>query len=214
MIRTNHAFPDDFFWDVPWGAIPLHRSGNITLDPPLLKIGLLGGSSKLAALAAKRRKEREEALMGTVTKTDNDIDAAITMLDTLSAQGKQDAMPSLASGHKDREHTARALRYPIRRHQTPQPSCEEAPKLVEPEQISVQPAIVVDCPAQRASASKFAFTLCGPDNAPTQPLHESHTFPAPYASESHYDSVKAFEGLSPDDVVRAAQAKSAGGGQR
>ena len=214
LIHTNHASPDDFFWDVSWGAIPLHRSGNIIVDPPLWKCGLPGGSSKLAALAAKRRREREEALMGDITKPDKDDDAAITMLDTLSLQGKQATASSLISGTTDKEQSLRTLRYPMRRRQPSQSSCEEAPRLAEQEYNPPPPAVVIDCPAQRALASRFASTLCGPGRTEIRILHKANTFPAPYAHERLYDSEKAFAGLSPDDVVRAAQAKSAGGGQR
>jgi len=39
-------------------------------------------------------------------------------------------------------------------------------------------------------------------------------FPAPYAFRHGYDSAKPFEGPSPDDIVREAQARGTGGGRR
>jgi elongation factor 1 alpha-like protein len=192
---------DDFFWDVPWGNVPAHRVGNITVHPPRARIGLLGGSSKLAALAAKRRKEREEAQAASSTSGVG-TDAAVAMLDKLSVVG--DTAPSLRGGHVPKS------RYPARRR-SPSPKAEtpqnETPK--EPE--APKPAVVVERPAERAVASTFASTLCGSSNA-AQSVMEA--FPIPYTNLKGYSTANAFDTPSPDDVVRAAQAKGAGGGRR
>ena len=56
-----------FFADCPWFGIPAHRKAEILVEP-LYPSGLLGGSStdgkmsKLAALAAKRRRKENENL--------------------------------------------------------------------------------------------------------------------------------------------------------
>jgi elongation factor 1 alpha-like protein len=192
---------DDFFWDVPWGNVPAHRLGLITIDAPCGRRGLLGGSSKLAALAAKRRKEREEA-QAAAPNTTGDADAAVAMLDKLTV--KSGTMPSLSGGGEGSKP-----KYPVRkRPESPKPTPpEEAIK--EPE--APPPAIVVESPAERAVASTFASTLCGSSKA-SQPTIEA--FPVPYTNFKDYASVNAFDTPSPDDVVRAAQAKGAGGGRR
>jgi elongation factor 1 alpha-like protein len=192
---------DDFFWDVPWGNVPPHRAGTITVDAPCGRIGLMGGSSKLAALAAKRRKEREEAQAATSIAT-GDADAAIAMLDKLTV--KSGIMPSLRG-----DSEASKSRYPVRkRSESPKPALPDE-AVQEPE--APPPAIVVESPAERAVASTFASTLCGSSQA-IQPTIE--VFPVPYTNYKDYADVNAFDSPSPDDVVRAAQAKGAGGGRR
>lgn len=198
---------DEFFWDTPWGNVPEHRQGIIAVDPPCYPVGLLGGSSKLAALAAKRRKEREDAEAATKvaasTDTNGGADAAVAMLDKLSVNGSNG--PALCGGGD-----VTKPRYPTRRRSpSPQP---EAPKEVEEEPEASQPAVIVEKPAERAVASIFASTLCGPSSLP-QPSTMLQAFTAPYAHKGS-DSMDAFSKPSPDDIVRAAQAKGAGGGRR
>ena len=210
-MPTNDA-TDDFFWDVPWGHVPSHRLGVITVIAPQYRRGLPGGSSKLAALAAKRRKEREEA-EAAASKASSDADAAITMLDKLTVKSK-DPAPILRGSDEERPTRAK---YPARRRApSPSPS-PEAPIHEMQESEAPRLAIINEAPAQRAVASMFASTLCGDGNAAvatTHPLSELQTFSAPYAKYKDYDSAKAFASPSPDDVVRAAQAKGAGGGRR
>jgi len=199
---------DDFFWDVPWGNVPEHRKGIITIDPPSYRGGLLGGSSKLAALAAKRRKEREEVEAATKVapgkENSRDSDIALSMLDKLSVKGGD--APSLRGVDSK-------PRYPARKR-SPSPQPETTPEEVIQEPEAPQQAIVVESPAERAVPSTFASTLCGQSAPPLQPSPVLQAFSAPYANYKGYDSADAFNKPSPDDVVRAAQAKGAGGGRR
>ncbi|KAI4911444.1 uncharacterized protein J4E92_010257 [Alternaria infectoria] len=196
----------DFFWDVPWGNVPPERLGVIAVDPPHYKCGLLGGSSKLAALAAKRRKEREDA-EAAASKANNDADSAIAMLDKLSMKNQEGGNPSLCG-----TGPARPSRYPIRRRSpSPAPEAPKEPDIEEPQ--APQPAVVVESPAQRATASMFASTLCGSDESSKHPQAPLQEVPLPFAAYKSYDGTGAFAGPSPDDIVRAAQAKGAGGGR-
>ncbi|KAI4911324.1 hypothetical protein J4E85_011233 [Alternaria conjuncta] len=196
----------DFFWDVPWGNVPPERLGVITVDAPHYKGGLLGGSSKLAALAAKRRKEREDA-EAAASKANNDADSAIAMLDKLSVKNQEGGNPSLGG-----TGPARPSRYPIRRRSpSPAPEAPKEPEIEEPQ--APQPAVVVESPAQRATASMFASTLCGSDESSKHPQAPLQEVPLPFAAYKSYDGTGAFAGPSPDDIVRAAQAKGAGGGR-
>ena len=210
-MPTYDADVHDFFWDVPWGNVPAHRVGVITIDAPCYRGGLKGGSSKLAALAAKRRKEREDASgagkAAAASTIDGDADQALAMLDKLTVSGKENNTPSPVGGEADVER--RGPRYFTRRRSPSPPKELPTEEVVEPE--VPQPAVVVESPAQRASPSTFASTLCGTSMPSTfgVPL-----FPAPYAPGHAKDSLKAFEGPSPDDIVRIAQAKGAGGGRR
>jgi len=197
----------DFFWDVPWGNVPPERLGVITVDAPHYKSGLLGGSSKLAALAAKRRKEREDA-EAAASKANNDADSAIAMLDKLSVKNQEGGNASLGGA----TGPARPSRYPIRRRSpSPAPEAPKEPEIEEPQ--APQPAVVVESPAQRATASMFASTLCGSDESSKHPQAPLQEVPLPFAAYKSYDGTGAFAGPSPDDIVRAAQAKGAGGGR-
>jgi elongation factor 1 alpha-like protein len=209
VSMPTNAAATDFFWDVPWGNVPPERMGIITIDAPLYQSGLLGGSSKLATLAAKRRKDREDA-EAAASKAKNDADSAVAMLDKLSVQSKENANPSQRGGDaEDARSSSRASRYPIRRR-SPSPKPKAPKELEEDEPQAPQPAVVVESPAQRATASMFASTLCGPDNVPKQSPSQLRDSFAAYKSR---DAVDAFSGPSPDDVVRAARAKGAGGGR-
>ena len=209
-MPANTVATDDFFWDVPWGQVPSHRLGVITVEAPAYKGGLRGGSSKLAALAAKRRKGREAAEV-TASTANTESDAALAMLDRLTVKSDSDATPSTNDGASESKRPLRISRYPIRRRSPPpQP---EASKEEESVSCIPQQAITVESPAQRASASIFATTLCGPSQTTIRTEPQQQDFQAPYAFYSAYDSAKPFAGPSPDDIVRAAQAKSAGGGR-
>lgn len=195
----------DFFADIPWGKVPAHRLGVITVDEPCFRGGLLGGSSKLAALAAKRRKEREEAQAA--SNVNGETDAAVAMLDKLTVKSKENAASVEETGRPSRiaKYTGR------KRTPSPKPEAQVEPTDVEPE--APKPAIEVEHPAQRATASMFASTLCG-SARPAQQSSIIQDFPVPYSYFKDYQSSKPFEGPSPDDIVRAAQAnKGAGTGR-
>lgn len=59
----------------------------------------------------------------------------------------------------------------------------------------------------------FASTLCGPDETSKHTQAPLQEVPIPFAAYKSYDGTGAFAGPSPDDIVRAAQAKGAGGGR-
>ena len=208
LSMPTNAAVTDFFWDMPWGNVPPERLANITIEAPECKGGLLGGSSKLATLAAKRRKEREEA-EAAASKANSDADSAVAMLDKLSVKN-QENVNSLHDAVAS--HPARLSKYPVRRRSpSPAPETPKEPEIKEPQ--LPQPAIVVESPAQRAIASMFASTLCGSDKPSKQPQLHVQELPMPFAAYKSFDGTKAFSEPSPDDIVRAAQAKSAGGGR-
>ena len=197
----------NLFADIPWGNVPAHRRGVIMIDKPHFRGGLLGGSSKLAALAAKRRKERETAQ--SASNTSGETDAAIAMLDKLTVKNTANSTTV-----EESERPSRISKYTARRRSpSPKPIAQVEEKAHEPE--ATKPAVEVEQPAQRACASMFASTLCGT----SPPIQSSHfvieEFSAPYSHYKDYQNTKPFEGPSPDDIVRAAQAnKGAGTGRR
>ena len=203
---TMPSNAQDFFADVPWGNVPAHRLGVITVDEPHFKGGLLGGSSKLAALAAKRRKEREEAQAA--SNVNGETDAAVAMLDKLTVKSKENATPA-----DEADRPSRISKYTARKR-SPSPKPEVPVEEMEVEPEAPKPAIQVEHPAKRAAASMFASTLCGTSRPAQQPI-TLQEFPVPYSYYKDYQNAKPFDGPSPDDIVRAAQAnKGAGTGRR
>lgn len=199
---TMPSTAQDFFADVPWGHVPAHRLGVITIDEPHFRGGLRGGSSKLAALAAKRRREREE--VQAASNASGETDAAVAMLDKLTVKSKEGA--AQADGL---DRPSRISKYTGRkRSPSPKPEAPVEDRATEPE--APKPAIEVEHPAQRATASMFASTLCGTTRS-AQPLTTLQEFPAPYNNYKDYQNTRPFEGPSPDDIVRAAQANKGAG---
>lgn len=203
---TMPSTAQDFFADVPWGNVPAHRLGAFTVDEPHFRGGLLGGSSKLAALAAKRRKEREEAQA--TANASGETDAAVAMLDKLTVKSKENAAPA-----EEADRPSRVSKYTARKR-SPSPKPEAPTEEAAPEPEAPKPAIEVEHPAQRATASMFAYTLCGTSSS-AQSETILQEFPAPYSHYKDYQNTKPFDGPSPDDIVRAAQAnKGSGTGRR
>ncbi|KAF3037411.1 Hsp70 suppressor, GTPase facilitates ribosomal subunit dissociation [Didymella keratinophila] len=203
---TMPSTAQDFFADVPWGNVPTHRRGVITIDEPHFRGGLLGGSSKLAALAAKRRKEREEA--AAASTANGETDAAVAMLDKLTVKSKDNAPQP-----EEDTRPSRIAKYTARKR-SPSPKPEEPVEEMELEPEAPKPAITVEFPARRAQPSMFASVLCGPSPRP-ESTGLVQEFPVPYSFYKEYQAIRPFDGPSPDDIVRAAQAnKGAGAGRR
>lgn len=197
----------DFFCDVPWGSVPCDRRGIITPQPVPCKGGLLGGSSKLAALAAKRKQKQQEEAAAKADAAANGLaaDKAVALLDRLNLKESQVSAPV-------RDDTK--PRYPKKRSETPPPP---EPVAVEEESIPEPQGIRIEFPNLRAKQpSMFGAILCGP--SPDEPRHQ-HTesalssFPLPYASAKEFTDADPFAKPSPDDLVRQAQARSAGVGR-
>lgn len=192
----------DFFSDTPWLKVAPERLSTMKLVSTSPRGGLLGGSgkpSKLAALAAARRK-REEENQALANKNENLApDRTISLLDQLgNNNGKgNDAEP--ASTHRER------------RNLSFRPAPKQETKVEEPsnkvqETEKVEPATIV--PDVKGTPSTFAMTMFGPRMAA-----ESFTADTPVnkANSSilihEFPSDKAFASPSPDDVVLNAQAK-------
>lgn len=196
----------DFFWDVPWGNVPSGRLATITAQPAPYKGGLLGGSSKLAALAAKRKqKQQEAAAKADAAANGHAADKAVALLDRLNIRENHASAPI-------RDDTK--PRYPRRRSETPPPP---EPDTVEEEPITEPQGTHIEFPNLRAKQpSMFGAVLCGsPLDEPKKQHVESalSTFPLPYANTKAFTDADPFSKPSPDDLVRQAQARSAGAGR-
>ncbi|KAJ4349403.1 uncharacterized protein N0V89_008018 [Didymosphaeria variabile] len=193
----------DFFWDMPWGNVPSNRLATITMQPSPYKGGLLGGSSKLAALAAKRKQKQQEeaAAKADAAANGQTADKAVALLDRLNFKDK----PSAPA----REDTK--PRYPRKRSATPPP---QEPEFVREEPITEPQGIRIEFPNLRAKQpSMFGAILCGspPDEPEQQHVKRAlSSFPLPYANAKAFTDADPFSKPSPDDLVRQAQARSAG----
>ncbi|PGH27701.1 translation elongation factor Tu [Polytolypa hystricis UAMH7299] len=102
----------DFFKDSPWLNIPAHRRAEILVEPLYPRLGLLGGApegggkmSKLAALAAARKKRESEKKMAngspssaespSQTPEEEPRSTSISLLDRLGSGGRSSSqLPS------------------------------------------------------------------------------------------------------------------------
>lgn len=195
LYTQEFSTPIDFFWDTPWGNVAPHRLGVMTAMAPRYKSGLLGGSTKLQALAAKRKQKQDAAKASEDAKTDK----AVALLDKLNVRDTKSslAQPPLA-------------KYPSRKRSPPQ---EERPAQEdEPEQEPVARKPAIEFPDLRAEPSMFGATLCGlaePAEQTRRNIEILPAFPLPYTTLEAFKKTDPFAGPSPDDVVREAQARGA-----
>jgi elongation factor 1 alpha-like protein len=190
------------------------------MEPTLPPGRLLGGAttnpkpSKLAALAAARKKKQESAR--SETPTSQSSNSAIALLDKLTLNatdhGKGQSSSLADTVTTDAQPVERNL--PIRKS-SPKPAQKtveqigaELPATEQKPPESPQPLL-----CYRAEPSAFARTLCGLDLAPPNierirmlPME----FPLPYLTIPEYANSNPFAGPSPDDIVLNAQAKGLG----
>jgi len=213
----------EFFKDSPWLHVPIHRRGEILIEPLYPRLQLLGGSSsttegkvsKLAALAAARRKkETDKASEGQSTQQSS----SVALLDKLSTSKKaeatkdpksttaSDSMSDDSKVYDENNIPGQTRRYPLRRRGIPTPPSEiphEPPKEKEPEAQPVQDTTL------QANPSIFAKTVLGyrAIEPPSGTLHTDFKFP--YITDPNFTKSIAFTGPSPDDIVSNTQAKGA-----
>lgn len=212
----------DFFSDTPWGNIPIHRRANLYPVSRFPKLGLLGGSakpSKLAALAAARKKREEERQ---VTAQATQTGRSIALLDRLGP-AKENVISQAVTPSAKRASTEQPLpaRTPTRPKKEPSPIREKSPVPVPVESSDSESSVEI-ADDLRARPSMFAQTMFG-QRAPSTggvalqleemdidpPVHRSQgsMFPLPYANDPEFATRDPFSGPSPDDVVLRAQSK-------
>lgn len=211
----------DFFKDTPWLQLPDHRRGNITLEPVVPRLRLLGGSSKpsskLAALAAARKKKEEEKKAAAMPAIDTSAqqqlpDRAISLLDRLGSKAsgesntEKNAHLSAPSGHVSEQFQRRS--YPVRPRKELSSSRPEGPK--ETATPAPEPTKPEPLPDIKAEPSTFARIMVGAHPS-SHGIHnrskEGSFFSIPYANDPEFTKRNPFTGPSPDDVVVNAQSK-------
>ena len=220
----------DFFKGISWFNVPESRRANIIIEPFCPRGGLLGGNpdhappkvSKLAALAASRKRKENEA------KTGSGASSSVALLDKLGNKRNSDEVritkPSFPSDRD--EPLARKLSnttanipvrsYPSRRRRSATPPKEEI-KPEEPAKRRTDEETVI--PDQVLSApSPFAATLLGsklarPNSSMTATSHHT-SFNSSFVFGYQCTEPKAFSGPSPDDIVAKAQSSSKGANRK
>ena len=235
--KTSASFSaKEFFLDCPWLNIPFQRQGEILVEPRHPPGGLLGGSStqgapkvsKLAALAATRKRKENEKTSGDGSKS---VTTSVALLDKLQINGNSNLATKLTLEEpKDSSRkktnvqapsaTSQALskevrKYPKRSAQVVFPSPTSYPPSEETADILEGPEEQI--PAISATPSAFARTIFGSflstsfpiaTQKPPVPL-DSHFSPV-YASGIALTDLDPFAGPSPDDIVASAQKSSKG----
>lgn len=210
----------DFFSDCPWFGVPPHRKAEIRIEPLYPRRGLLGGSpsnanppkmSKLAALAAKRREEKERSQKGN-TNTENqkpgDLSSSLQKL-RLHKTSTQDhiAKRQKIAESQPTSRSTQSQQPPPEKHAAPQKVSETDTSLRggsgRPRKNSLDdlpPAFI----AGPANPSAAAYTLFGDADLThsTSPLASVNTQQILYGSDA---KVFDFTEPSPDDKVLSAQ---------
>lgn len=226
----------DFFADVPWLNVPNERRGEILIEPLYPRGGLLGGSpaqsgaktSKLAALAAARKKKENEKQKGLDSQESN---TSVTLLGKLSNRARNEDASEVkrptgsgsgngVAAQAQTSSTIQPRKYPkLRRgssHAAP-PSSEALEGISlstgtaeHHTQETVTPSIPTAVP------STFATTMFGPLSDPQPSFVES--FQSLSLSLPQYPDADTkrnpFAGPSPDDIVTKAQSSSKGSARK
>lgn len=208
-VNTHrHMSAADYFRDVPWFNLPPEKSGIILAEPLYPPLRLLGGSgkpSKLAALAAARKKKEADQKASL-----DQAPGTVSLLDRLSTKSNQSQQSKQQEHAPELEQSAQRA-YPFRKRKSSSPP---------PIQESASQAQVVEAPKSysapaqdlRALPSIFASTMCG-QSSPRQstgedaPRSTEELVPTLFGGDANLADTNPFAGPSPDDVVIQAQAK-------
>lgn len=206
----------DFFSDSPWLHIPEDRRGDILIEPLYPRGRLLGGSSKpdggpkskLAALAAARKKKENQG-----AEVGQSITSSVALLDKLSGNPRQikpDGAPNPSSSKPLRAITEQTVKEQPRKYSRRKSKGLESPQVDQPaKNTSQEPSSLASPETERtpeitptADPSVFARTIFGAPALSQQ--HEVHTSDR-YVLGPDIRAEFDFAGPSPDDVVTRAQ---------
>ncbi|OAP54839.1 translation elongation factor Tu [Fonsecaea erecta] len=200
-VCSNSFSVADFFRDSPWLQIPEYRRAEIIITPLCPRFGLLGGASntgkvsKLAALAAKRRKKESEKLDTQTTADTGSQQDYLSSLNKLRIS-QSSRVRSRSTGASASAPAESQLELQKNDHRGAQSTHIES-KQTSPGRI-LENSLEVD-QHLRAGPSAFASIMTSRD-ADTYLLSSSDLF----SSEANAKSFN-FAEPSPDDIVTQAQ---------
>lgn len=227
--RVGHCFPfssGDFFKDCPWLDIPLRRRAEIVEERLRPRGGLLGGSSsnsihkvsKLAALAAARRKRENEKAIEANSEATN---STIMLLDTLSNRRDHPEKSSFSPVENDRSSTQTIKQDKLHQEKSPKnyatrKSQNSSPPPKESSEVSEPTLSVNEVPQETAQTlakpSPLACIVLGSAHGSVDSSYRpqiSFFCPAADFGLNNAES-NPFIGPSPDDIVARAQNLSKG----
>ncbi|TPR04568.1 KH domain family protein [Aspergillus niger] len=233
---TAHFSAADFFRDAPWLNIPAHRKADILVEPLYPRLGLLGGApensgkvSKLAALAAARKKKEGEKSAAPTPTPPSEVESsrpssterkspALSLRERLASNGKPQKLSEGLQSLRSLNKGSRLGSPSPQKMPSPEPRKQSSPEVTG--QADLEPPVSVDKKQEveaglniRAPPSTFASTIVGEATRPkmAEPSH---------LSASTLDLIKIygqefaepfdFAGPSPDDVVLNAQSSAKG----
>ncbi|CDM34565.1 Yeast eukaryotic release factor [Penicillium roqueforti FM164] len=230
---TAHFSAADFFRDCPWLNVPSHRKSDILIEPLFPRLGLLGGApenggklSKLAALAAARKKKEAEKTpsppetsTSSTPKPEQPKTSSLdhsgvsrSLRDRLAASGR--STPKASEGPGSLRHVATpSSPHSISKQpdsENRRPSVSKASESTQREVLEAkeEPVSQQTLPTIRASPSTFASTIVGAATGPTaaEPshLHSNSSDLLRIYGQDHAEPFD-FAAPSPDDVVLNAQ---------
>jgi elongation factor 1 alpha-like protein len=186
------------FWDISWGNIPSERLGNLVPIVVHPRGGLLGGApkmSKLAALAAARKKQVEESKAAA---------------GALQSGQPADFLHELSTKRAFGSNAASTVTLPILSESSSKDSGDSSSSALNHEETD-SPIPAAAYQSLETSPSVFAQTLCRVSLQLDKPHNQFQTTLAslsqPYSTKKSYASAGLFSKPSPDDVVLAAQSK-------
>lgn len=243
---SAHFSAADFFRDSPWLNIPAHRKADIMIEPLYPRLGLLGGApqgdgkvSKLAALAAARKKKESNKRDGVVSPSAHSKDASspaaslemegggsMSLQERLSATRKDAKPPEQTSGlsalknhtrngsrgTKSREIAAKTESASTKLQKTTEPIPRASHTIPSAAESPASEPITIT-PNIRATPSTFASTIIGSttNSSSNEPSHSlGRSFDVMTVYGQDLTEAFDFSGPSPDDVVLNAQSASKG----
>lgn len=230
-----HFSAADFFRDCPWLNVPVHRKTEILVEPLYPRLGLLGGApesggkmSKLAALAAARKKKEGEKAAVATPESPVTPQPARSEGSTLKSSGTGLSLSERLAASKlsKASETNGGLRrlgksggspsLPARQQPAPEASKPPPPSVPEPtkqEEPEKKPEQQHPTPNIRASPSTFASAILGNAAGPTmaEPSHlnSNNVDLLQIYGQDHAEPFD-FAAPSPDDVVMNAQSTAKG----
>ncbi|THX53950.1 hypothetical protein D6D11_04307 [Aureobasidium pullulans] len=180
---------------------------------PLRLLGGTGKPSKLAALAAARKKKEADQKAAQEAGQSEKPTGTPSLMDRL---GTRSAQPTSQENTKPGDASQPETRsFPIRRRKSPSPPLpaeDRRPSAPEPTSVATPEPVSKPAENVRAGPSIFASTMCG-GSSRRRPSHQDtavlsqNILPAIYGHDANLANTNAFSGPSPDDVVMQAQAK-------
>lgn len=206
----------DFFADMPWQNIPESRR-TVFIQPPRSRGGLLGGSSagpktsKLAALAAARKRKAEEATLAIMPKRE---EKKVPKVETKSSHEDTHSKDSPRTGAHGQDPLLNNMQKEKTKEATRREDTHsESIHTQETEGTTPLPGSQTDgapddgTKSYMAEPSAFAQALFK-SASETPRANVQHVYFPPWMAFTTPDALReAFEKPSPDDVVLAAQSQ-------